>query len=182
MTRDRPRDVELVGHRCRSHCRPGAEAGPESGTQVPEPMWDRGTELSHLEHRRLGGQVLLGANQGDRLVGDSAPSPGDPQSGRPDSNRRPSPWQGDPGWIRNCRSSPLRQRFHVQRQCGRHNWLIRGQSWTGLQGRNGDGMGTAFGRFLALESSVASGERRVEIGSELPDPLPPRELAVNPQQ
>ncbi len=39
--------VELVGHRCRSHCRPGAEAGSSSGTEVPEPMWDRGARLSH---------------------------------------------------------------------------------------------------------------------------------------
>jgi hypothetical protein len=46
MTRAGPKDVELVGHRYRSHCRPGAEAGPESETQVPEPFWDRGTETS----------------------------------------------------------------------------------------------------------------------------------------
>jgi hypothetical protein len=40
--------VELVGHTYRSRCRPGAGAGSGSGTQVPEPMWDRGTGLSHL--------------------------------------------------------------------------------------------------------------------------------------
>ncbi len=45
MTQTRLRDVELVGHRYRSQCRPGAGAGSHSGTEVPEPMWDRGTEL-----------------------------------------------------------------------------------------------------------------------------------------
>ena len=48
MTRVGPKDVELVGHRCRGHCRPGAEAGSQSGTQVPRPLWDRGTETSQV--------------------------------------------------------------------------------------------------------------------------------------
>jgi hypothetical protein len=38
-----------MGHRYRSHCRPGTGAGSQSGTQVPEPMWDRGTELSQID-------------------------------------------------------------------------------------------------------------------------------------
>ena len=33
----------------RDNRRPGAEAGSESGTQVPRPMWDRGAELSQQE-------------------------------------------------------------------------------------------------------------------------------------
>ncbi len=41
------RKVELVRHRCRGHCRPGAEAGSQSGTEVPKPRWDRGAETSH---------------------------------------------------------------------------------------------------------------------------------------
>jgi hypothetical protein len=46
MTPSGLKDVELVRHRCRGHCRRGAEAGSKSETQVPRPMWDRGTELS----------------------------------------------------------------------------------------------------------------------------------------
>jgi len=49
MTQGGSKVVELVGHRCRSHCRPGAEAGSSSGTEVPEPEWDRGTELLHQD-------------------------------------------------------------------------------------------------------------------------------------
>jgi hypothetical protein len=48
MTWVEPQQMELVGHRYRSHCRPGAGAGSRSGTQVPEPMWDRGTGLSQF--------------------------------------------------------------------------------------------------------------------------------------
>jgi hypothetical protein len=48
------RCLELVGHRCRSHCRPGAGAGSDSETQVPRPMWDRGTEPSHVSSFLLG--------------------------------------------------------------------------------------------------------------------------------
>jgi hypothetical protein len=58
MTRMGPGDVELVGHRCRGHCRPGTEAGSESGTQVPRPMWDRGTETSHGVDRRYVARTL----------------------------------------------------------------------------------------------------------------------------
>jgi hypothetical protein len=35
MTRVGSTNVELMGHRCRGHCRPGAEAGSGSETQVP---------------------------------------------------------------------------------------------------------------------------------------------------
>jgi hypothetical protein len=41
-----------VRHRYRSHYRPGAEAGPESETHLPEPSWDTRAELSH-ETRQL---------------------------------------------------------------------------------------------------------------------------------
>ncbi len=47
MTHRDARDVELVRHRCRGQCRPGAEVGSQSGTEVPRPLWDRGAELSH---------------------------------------------------------------------------------------------------------------------------------------
>jgi len=53
MTQMGLRDVELVGHRYRGHCRPGAEAGSQSGTQVPRPMWDRGAETSQTDFRVL---------------------------------------------------------------------------------------------------------------------------------
>jgi hypothetical protein len=48
-------EVERVRHRCRSHRRPGAGAGLERETQVPEPKWDRGAELSQCPDRRVGG-------------------------------------------------------------------------------------------------------------------------------
>ena len=36
--------------------RPSGGAGSESGTEVPEPMWDRGTGLSQLRHRLVVGR------------------------------------------------------------------------------------------------------------------------------
>jgi hypothetical protein len=47
--------MERVGHRYRSQCRPGAGAGPNGETHVPEPKWDRPTELSHLATPHGGG-------------------------------------------------------------------------------------------------------------------------------
>ncbi|CAN5303008.1 hypothetical protein BH20ACT24_BH20ACT24_19510 [soil metagenome] len=46
--------VEPVGQRYRSQGRPGAGAGSSSATQEPEPLWDRGAELSHPKHARFG--------------------------------------------------------------------------------------------------------------------------------
>jgi hypothetical protein len=49
MTQTGPKVVELVRHRYRGHCHPGTEAGSQSETQVPKPMWDRGTETSQSD-------------------------------------------------------------------------------------------------------------------------------------
>ena len=38
--------VEAVWHTYRSHCRQGAEAGPQDVAEVAEPMCGRGAELS----------------------------------------------------------------------------------------------------------------------------------------
>src|ERR1051325_7975865 len=50
------REVERVGHRYRSRCRPATGAGSRSGTQVPEPMWDRGTRtlITPIPERPMG--------------------------------------------------------------------------------------------------------------------------------
>jgi hypothetical protein len=61
MTSSRAEVVELVRHRCRSHCRPGAGAGSFSETEVPEPMWDRGTGLSHTKAVRRAASTRPGA-------------------------------------------------------------------------------------------------------------------------
>jgi hypothetical protein len=47
MTSSRAEVVELVRHRCRSHCRPGAGAGSFSETEVPEPMGQRYRTFTH---------------------------------------------------------------------------------------------------------------------------------------
>jgi hypothetical protein len=58
--------VEPVGRRSLSLCRRGAEAGSGSETQVPEPMWNRGAELSHLPADSSGGDDRI--RTGDPLL------------------------------------------------------------------------------------------------------------------
>jgi len=58
------------------------EPGSASGTQVPEPMWDRGTGLSHgrapdvLDQGRWGGHLVPWAGRRKRDL------PGDSEGGR----------------------------------------------------------------------------------------------------
>jgi hypothetical protein len=87
--------MKRVGQSYRSQCRPGAGAGPNSATEVPEPECDRPTELSHLL-----GQIRVtqrkrkeGGTAGRRAGGEGREA-GGKQGGGPTKGRPPRGGRG----------------------------------------------------------------------------------------
>ena len=118
---------------------PGANVAQEpesaSGTQVPEPMWDRGTGLSHERSPTSRGFRGLMSRRTQMRRPQRPLACASSLSGRPDSNWRPSPWQGDALPLSHARNSLSTEPFQVMVPTGccqdstfiPHRQMARGQ-------------------------------------------------------